>query len=613
MSRCTSPSTPSPVGPQNAGDRDGTERSPGAGIAALTRSSAAEPAMDGERPKVRPSKVGKWRALSLLLVHVLVALHVWYFVSRGKTISPLEPSEAMQFSKEGLVNAGLIFFALTIVSTLVLGRWFCGWACHIVALQDGCSWILGKLGIRPRFVNLGILGSVPWIAFVYMFLVPVFVQLLEGRAPTVTGVNLYTSDFWKSFPSWPVAAVTIAVCCFGLVYFLGAKGFCNYGCPYGAIFGITDQIAPMRIRVTDACEGCGHCTAVCTSNVRVHEEVRDFKMVVDPGCMKCLDCVSVCPKDALYVGFGAPAMTAPRAAGPKAAAVASGSDATGARRGALARWALLCVFMAGSFAVFIGYNGEFGGFVNVVDWKLVATLTVVSFAAALVFKGKARRRSEYTLAEEALLGLSFLGAMFAFRGLHGWVPLLFCFGLASIFAWSLVQFLRLATRDDVRIQRIALKLQGKWRGSGVVFALVMVGVLTGFAFAARDQVAQREVAKASLSQAVYNRGVFEAQNSHFEEARAAFERALDLDPTSIEARENLAGVLCQLGRFADGVVQYERALQQNPNDADTHTLCARALMELGDRTRAIEHMREAVRIAPERAELQRVLRDLLPR
>src|SRR5205823_5286933 len=51
------------------------------------------------------------------------------------------------------------------------------------------------------------------------------------------------------------------------------------------------------------CEHCGHCTAVCTSNVRIHEEVRDFGMVVDPGCMKCMDCVSVCPNDALYFGF----------------------------------------------------------------------------------------------------------------------------------------------------------------------------------------------------------------------------------------------------------------------------------------------------------------------
>ncbi len=94
------------------------------------------------------------------------------------------------------------------------------------------------------------------------------------------------------------------ICGYVAVYFLGAKGFCTYACPYGAIFSAAERLSPLRIRVTDACEGCGHCTAVCTSNVRVHEEVRDFGMVVDSGCMKCLDCVSVCPNDALYYGAG---------------------------------------------------------------------------------------------------------------------------------------------------------------------------------------------------------------------------------------------------------------------------------------------------------------------
>jgi tetratricopeptide (TPR) repeat protein len=31
-------------------------------------------------------------------------------------------------------------------------------------------------------------------------------------------------------------------------------------------------------------------------------------MVVDPGCMKCMDCISVCPNDALYFGFGRPTL-----------------------------------------------------------------------------------------------------------------------------------------------------------------------------------------------------------------------------------------------------------------------------------------------------------------
>ncbi len=93
-----------------------------------------------------------------------------------------------------------------------------------------------------------------------------------------------------------VGGLTFLVCGFAAVYFLGAKGFCTYACPYGAVFAAADRVAPMRIRVTDACEGCGHCTAVCTSNVLVHQEVRDYGMVVDSGCMKCRDCVSGLPQ-----------------------------------------------------------------------------------------------------------------------------------------------------------------------------------------------------------------------------------------------------------------------------------------------------------------------------
>ena len=107
-----------------------------------------------------------------------------------------------------------------------------------------------------------------------------------------------------------MAVLTFFVCGFVVVFVLGSKGYCSYGCPYGAAFGLADRLAPIRVRVTDACEGCATCTAVCTSNVRVHEEVRDHGAVVDPGCMKCLDCVANCPNQALYVGAGRPAVAA---------------------------------------------------------------------------------------------------------------------------------------------------------------------------------------------------------------------------------------------------------------------------------------------------------------
>jgi polyferredoxin len=127
----------------------------------------------------------------------------------------------------------------------------------------------------------------------------------QALVPQFTN-HLVTRDFWATFPPASVAVPFLFVCGFMTVYFLGSKGFCTYACPYGGFFGLADQLSPGKIRVTDACNECGHCTATCTSNVLVHVEVKKFGMVVDPGCMKCMDCVSVCPNQALYFGFGKP-------------------------------------------------------------------------------------------------------------------------------------------------------------------------------------------------------------------------------------------------------------------------------------------------------------------
>ncbi len=268
--------------------------------------------------KIRPSRKAKQRAAVLIGVHLVIIAHVAHWRLTGSTLSPLEPSEAMELAKHGVINAGLVFFAAAILSTALFGRFVCGWGCHLVALQDLSGWLLRRVGIRPQPLRSRLLRWVPMLAFLYMFLWPAAYRLWIGDRFDRFEVDLTTEGFWATFPGWTVALATLFICGFAAVYFLGAKGFCTYACPYGAVLAIAEKLSPVRIRVTDACAGCGHCTAVCTSNVRVHEEVRDFRMVVDSGCMKCMDCVSVCPNDALYLGRGKPALLArPTAAGPR--------------------------------------------------------------------------------------------------------------------------------------------------------------------------------------------------------------------------------------------------------------------------------------------------------
>lgn len=273
--------------------------------------------------------MGRRRLWVLLAVHALIAVHLIWWWTQRRALTPLEPSESIDFVQRGVVNAGLVLFLGAGLLTLVFGRFFCGWACHLVALQDACRWLLVRLGFRPAPLRSRLLKLVPLAAFFYMFLLPYAARLVRGPPhPGVTDTEWTTAAFWESFPGPGIAILTFLVCGFAMVWFLGSKGFCTYACPYGALFGAADAFAPGRIRVSEACQGCGHCTAVCTSNVRVHQEVREFGAVVDPGCMKCMDCVSACPNDALRFGFGAPAaFTSRRApAAPRPASLGWGED-----------------------------------------------------------------------------------------------------------------------------------------------------------------------------------------------------------------------------------------------------------------------------------------------
>jgi polyferredoxin len=377
-----------------------------------------------DKRRVRPSKSAPKRAIVLAIIQVLMIVHVVQWMVTGTTVSPVEPSESMEFVTKGVINAGAIFFALALVATLVLGRWFCGWGCHLVMLQDLCGWMLRKTGIHPKPFRSRLLLYVPFILALYMFvwpavyrwgLVPISARLnaqldwipvlhAPGAWPGLS-VAVTTSDFWHTFPGVLVAVPFLLICGFATVYFLGNKGFCTYGCPYGGFFAPLEQYAPARIRVTDACEHCGHCTAACTSNVRVHEEVREYGMVVDPGCMKCFDCVSVCPNDALYFGLGRPAVS----------------------------------------------------------------------------KGKAKhrepsRRPDLTWPEEIALAGVFLGAFLALRGVYYSIPMLMAAGVAGCVTFLAFKLWQIVRRPNASFHRWRLKYHGKVTRAGWVFAS-----LAGFA------------------------------------------------------------------------------------------------------------------------------------
>lgn len=357
------------------------------------RSPAAQPVRVGNRganlslpvveidPRTgrKRSRAGRWRACSLLIVHVLMVGHFLHWLWAGKTLTPIEPSESADMIRRGEINMGLVFFALALLATLVLGRWVCGWGCHLVAYQDLTLWVLKKFRKRPKAFRTRFMLYIPLvIAAGWMFIVPLASRIayaVRGYETPRLSWHLSRTGFWDTFPELGFAILTVFVTGVLMIYLLGPKGFCTFACPYGAFFGLTDKLATGRIRVTDACRQCGHCTAACTSNVNVAEEVRLYRMVVNPGCMKCLDCVQVCPNDALYFGFGRPSI---------------GAKPAGARK--QVRYDMTLGEEIAALAVFLGslvtVNGLYGHFPFLLSLGIAGVIAFLTIKAVRLFSAR---------------------------------------------------------------------------------------------------------------------------------------------------------------------------------------------------------------------------------
>jgi polyferredoxin/Flp pilus assembly protein TadD len=523
---------------------------------------------------IRDSKASRWRAAALITLTLLMIVHVVQWRIAGATVSPIEPSETRFTLQSGAVNAGFIFFSLAILATLVFGRFVCGWACHIVALQDFCAWLLKKAGLKPRPFRSRLLVFVPLAAALYMFVWPTVYAYFAGPPdlkliPPFSN-HLITTTFWATFPTVAVAIPFLFICGFVTVYFLGQKGFCTYACPYGGFFAVADKFAPGKIRVTDACNQCGHCTATCTSNVLVHAEVKQYGMVVDPGCMKCMDCISVCPNDALYFGFGKPSL----AVKPTI------------KRNYTLTWpeeiAAAVVFVASYLAVWDAYQlvpmlmalgiAAVTAYLALRAWRLLRANGLAFYRFTLKSAGRMQAA-----------GWVFLAFALVWLGLiahSGWVHYHESAGTATYQNIQIPDELALAQLNPAQWftgadqANIVLSKnhfhqavdRGLFVNTDARSKLAWLEYLSGDS----DKAAQRLAGLAewqegqSRALSLYYRGAILNRSGHYTEALASLDQSLAAAPDLILAREERGESLWQLGRKDDAIAVWAEAVKANP-------------------------------------------------
>jgi polyferredoxin len=238
---------------------------------------------------------------------------------------------------------------VTIILTLIFGRWFCGWICPLgshIDLTDRLKWRKSR-GSGSRARNTGIAKDPQWRKvkyygfLVFIILAVLGVQMvwifdpivLITRSMTLAVYPYINLSLRGTFD--PLYTVPVINKVSEPVYSLLKQGFlafdqpaylnhltfaliillvlgatlltprfwCRYLCPLGAMLGWFGKWSPIKRRVNqEKCIECLKCVRQCRTDA-----IRDNgKSYLPLECVGCLDCVSVCPTKAVNFGLRIP-------------------------------------------------------------------------------------------------------------------------------------------------------------------------------------------------------------------------------------------------------------------------------------------------------------------
>lgn len=225
------------------------------------------------------------------------------------------------------------FAAFLLIGSLV-GRVFCSWVCPFGTVQDLMGFIRPNKQLISRNTDRGIYETVPilYLAFVLIYSSAIgFSAILggpESYQEVVTQFGVFsdlpsavfdpsatlfgTIPYWffvaGTFPTdflkldillWIKIAILITSLILPLLY---SRFYCRFVCPTGFIMGKIGENSLLGVnRNMTKCTDCGLCDKACTMGIRITE--LPAGRIRHQNCTLCLDCVNICPEDALTLSF----------------------------------------------------------------------------------------------------------------------------------------------------------------------------------------------------------------------------------------------------------------------------------------------------------------------
>ena len=239
------------------------------------------------------------------------ALVIIAFLSFPVTMNFLSPYVILDGAMNGIVNGSLIMFGLMFVSSLFLGRAWCGWVCPGAGMQEIMEPV-NKKPVNPSKVDwIKWLVWIPWISLIVFFIIQAGgYRSVDLLFHTQNGISVAGTEDRPIFIAYIIYYAVISLFV-GLATFAGKRAGCHTICWMAPFMMIGRWVrnrfgwASLRLAAdTSACTDCKTCTKNCPMSLDVNAMVQAGKME-HPECILCGTCVDGCTKKAIRYSFSA--------------------------------------------------------------------------------------------------------------------------------------------------------------------------------------------------------------------------------------------------------------------------------------------------------------------